>query len=453
MKDHHTRTSRSATTRRFVAGAIADHRGVRAGPLAITIETAGERPDPGSPTAEQVRLVSIEDSPSPKPGDEELPGVVLPAMVNAHTHLDLTCLGPRPFDQPGGFAGWLEMIRTGRPGTDAEIRTSVERGAELSRRGGVAAVGDIAGARAGPTPEPWRAARAAGLVGVSFAEFFAIGAGEAAGLDRLRAFVAEHASDLAEQRVGQDAGRMRLGLQPHAPYSVGLAGYRAAVELAGAHGLPLSTHLAETMDERLLVFDAIGPKRAMLDRLGLWTDDLLDEFGQARHPVEHLEAVLDGAGFLCAHVADADRRVIATLARTRAHVAYCPRASAYFNTEAELGPHRYREMLAAGVNVCLGTDSIVNLDTPDRIGVLDEMRLLRRRDGTDPLTLLAMGTVRGARALGLDERLFEWTPGSDLLGLVEVPIGPGAKAGTDPLEAALDSDEGPRPIVMMRGRA
>ncbi|MCA9291150.1 MAG: amidohydrolase family protein, partial [Phycisphaerales bacterium] len=101
-------------------------------------------------------------------------------------------------------------------------------------------------------------------------------------------------------------------------------------------------------------------------------------------------------------------------------------------------PHAYRSMLAGGVNVALGTDSILCLDTPDRISTLDEMRLLRRRDGTDPVTLLAMATIHGARALGFDEGLVEFSPGP-MLGVLAVD-----GAGDDPLDAALRGNAPPR---------
>ena len=70
-------------------------------------------------------------------------------------------------------------------------------------------------------------------------------------------------------------------------------------------------------------------------------------------------------------------------------------------------------MLDAGINVALGTDSIVCLpaDQCNRLSVLDEMGFLHQRDGTDPLTLLRMATVNGARALGVDENLVTLRPG------------------------------------------
>ena len=98
----------------------------------------------------------------------------------------------------------------------------------------------------------------------------------------------------------------------------------------------------------------------------------------------------------------------------------------------------------AGVNVALGTDSLVCLDTPDRISVLDEMRLLYRRDGTDPMTLLRMGTTAGAAGLGFDESLVTLRPGRTA-GLIAVRCGSGC--GTDALAQAMRGTDAPRWVL------
>ncbi|MGA1708185.1 MAG: hypothetical protein ACO4CI_05800, partial [Phycisphaerales bacterium] len=57
-------------------------------------------------------------------------GVILPGLVNAHAHLDLTSLGPRRFDAQSGFAAWADMVRRERPATPEAITDSVRRGVE-----------------------------------------------------------------------------------------------------------------------------------------------------------------------------------------------------------------------------------------------------------------------------------------------------------------------------------
>jgi cytosine/adenosine deaminase-related metal-dependent hydrolase len=101
-------------------------------------------------------------------------------------------------------------------------------------------------------------------------------------------------------------------------------------------------------------------------------------------------------------------------------------------------------MIEAGVRVAIGTDSILCLDTPDRISVLDEMRLLYRRDATDPLTLLRMATTNGAHALGFDPQVVSLGPGR-ISGVLGVRIDP--TSDTDPLIQALTNNQSPEWIV------
>jgi len=108
-------------------------------------------------------------------------------------------------------------------------------------------------------------------------------------------------------------------------------------------------------------------------------------------------------------------------------------------------------MFAAGVIVALGTDSIVNLPPSagwlpveqqggQGMSILEEMRFLRRRDRVDPASLLRMGTIHGAVALGLDPAAFAFMAGNPLAGLIAVPAA--ISQQTDPLELARRILEG-----------
>lgn len=379
--------------------------------------------------------------------------IILPAMVNAHTHLDLTHIGPRPHTSASGFVAWVEMIRANRAENSEQARLSVLRGIELSRSAGVVAAGDIAGAPR-DTPgraslAPWRAMIQSGFSGVSFLEFFAIGAGR----ERFRQWLPPLLDDALREWATRGTGAARIGLQPHAPNTVEIAAYAWAAEQAARRGVPLSTHLAESPEEREFVGAARGPMRDMLERFGLWDELAARDIGLGRSPVAHVAQALRPARPMVAHVNDASDADIEGLVKMGATVAYCPRASAYFDAPAHFGPHRYRDMLAAGVPVVLGTDSIVNLPdeaarTPAEGGrgmsILDEMRLLWRRDQTDPHTLLAMGTSHAAAALGLDGAEFTFNTGHRIAGLVRVEVGgtegPRPMRG-DPLTIVLESDE------------
>jgi aminodeoxyfutalosine deaminase len=367
--------------------------------------------------------------------------VIVPGLVNAHTHLDLTHIGPQPHDPTDGFVAWVEMIRRARLRDDDAIARSVARGVELLLAGGTVAVGDIAGSPQGELKlAPRRALRESPLRGVSYVECFGIGRNEEKLRERLGNLLHAHADAFAPAHE-----RVRLGLQPHAPNTVSLPNYRWVLEQSAQLGAPVCTHLAETPEEREFVARGTGPQRQLLESLGLWDDRILEHLGRGQHPVRHMEPILAVAPMLAAHCNDCPDEALEILARTGASVAYCPRASEYFGASRHFGPHRYRDMLAAGVNVCLGTDSLVNLPPhaadPLRggISILEEMRLLARRDSIPADLLLKMGTVNGARALHLPTDLFRLAPGRDLAGLLGIPVdtvGPPDHA----LELAMRSD-------------
>lgn len=391
--------------------------------------------------------------------------VLIPGLVNAHTHLDLTHIGPLPHDPTDagpGFVGWIDVIRARRAAAEAAIAESVQRGVRLSLAGGVVAVGDIGGAvppGGRPSLVPWRTLRESPLLGVSFLEFFGIGLSETPRMEMLEGILAEAAAEPGGPGSASD-DIARLGLQPHAPNTVGLRAYRWAAQRARELNLRLATHLAETIEERRFIGEAAGPQRELLERVGVWDAALLADIGRGRHPVEHLAEVLALHPFAAAHVNDAGDEAIATLARTRTTVVYCPRASTYFGAAARFGPHRYRDMLSAGIPVALGTDSVVNLHpwaedgAVARLGPLDEMRLLHERDGTNPALLLRMATLAGAEALGLDPERFTFTPPAPgrpraVAGVVavELPVDR-PERGEGPLAAMLRTDH--HPIILSR---
>ncbi len=316
--------------------------------------------------------------------------LLLPGLINAHTHLELTAIGPQPYG--GDFVGWIRMLQDyvvgldtdGAPRQGAHERDprapagcarAAAGGAREAAAAGVQAVGDIA------RFDTARAARIdAGLGGTTFIELFGLGP-------------PHDAAALA--RIGEPAD----GFQPHAPYSAGPALFAAAA----ASGRPVCTHLAETPEEAQFVAQGSGPFRDLLETMGKWEPGFARAYGGGASPVQWLAPALQRASWLLAHgnyLNDAD---IALLAETRASVAYCPVASDYFGHRR----HRYRDLLAAGVNVCLGTDSVVcqppDTDPTQWLSVLPQMRYLHRRDGTDPSTLLGMATTCGRRALGLSE--------------------------------------------------
>ncbi|MGD2107890.1 MAG: amidohydrolase family protein [Phycisphaerae bacterium] len=306
--------------------------------------------------------------------------VIGPGFVNAHTHLELSLLCGR-VQASHDFVGWLARVSehiTTELAEEGRRRESVLAGVRASLSAGVTLVGDVTRAP-GLTREVLAGSR---LRGVSFGEVIAVG--------RRRGLLSERLEAAASTEWHSE--RLRVGIAPHAPYSVEPDAMRACAARAAELAAPVCIHLAETPDEALFTRSGEGPFVDLLRRLRVWDKSVpVSGFG----PVE----LARQTGLLTrrttvAHANYVDDEDIRRLAACGVSVAYCPRTHRAFGHE----PHRFRDMMAAGVNVCIGTDSLASNPS---LSVLDELRSLRREHpDVEPGELLTMGTLRGARALG-----------------------------------------------------
>lgn len=345
---------------------------------------------------------------------EEGDSVLIPALGNAHAHLDLSLLGSFAFE--GNFSAWLGMVREFRSSLDdAKAEASLRRGAELSLRGGVVLVGDILGA---PLRERGAAILASsGLGGVGFVEVFGVGSSEPAALRIIERMEQELPAELWRRDHAGEG--LRIGVQPHAPYSTTDRVVIRALE----GGWRISMHVAESPEEVRFCIGGDGPICRLLQEAGAISPETPPKV-PGTHPIKWFSELLatHGAGSgrsgsngvrsrspsgLAVHLEEVPSELIGRLADSRAVAVFCPRASAYFGRRGM----PWRELRAAGVPVALGTDSHCVLDTPDRISTLDEMRLLHRRHGASLEELLPMATTEVARALGAEECTLTLAPG------------------------------------------
>jgi cytosine/adenosine deaminase-related metal-dependent hydrolase len=337
---------------------------------------------------EQGRVLAVgraDDLPAADARWVEYPSsIVIPGLVNAHTHLELTAVGQLP--RPASFVDWILALRAGAMavlGDAARVAESARRGLADSLRFGVTTVGDI-------TLNPLvtrEVLRDSPIRGVSFGEVLGMAGRIGQMEERLGAAVSQ----------AFDREDFRAGIEPHAPYSLDLAGYRRCLEEARSRGLPLATHLAETPDEGEFLARHTGEFRRLWDALGGWTEGVSRAEGG---PIRAMQGIglLDYPAVL-AHVNYVDDEELSILAGGRASVVYCPRTHAYFGHR----PHRFTEMLARGINVAIGTDSAAS--SPD-LDLMEDLRLVhRQRPDVAVETLFEMATVRGARALGMADRV------------------------------------------------
>ena len=348
---------------------------------------------------------------------EHLPdSAILPGFVNAHTHLPLSDHAGK-FRPTRHFASWLARLVARRIiRTESGIRKAIALGARLSAEAGTVAAADL-------TSDPaWDDSLGHdGTRWIVFGEIFRHGPAAHAHLAK----VVETLESLAR------AAPVRVGLSPHAPYTVGLDVFMAARREADARGWPISTHLHETPDEIAFTERGEGTLHTWLSRLGLLPPDWRPA-GLRPIPMLAREGFF-ARPVLAAHANYLEDEEIAILARSGSSVAFCPRSHTFFKHTG----HPWRRLLAAGVNVCLGTDSLASCPT---LSMLDEARfLLAQEGGTDPRLLLDMVTRRGARALGLEDEVGDLRPG---LAAVICAVAPVDRTD-DPLGAVLGGACGP----------
>jgi cytosine/adenosine deaminase-related metal-dependent hydrolase len=333
---------------------------------------------------------------------------ILPGLVNAHTHLDLTGLRGR-VSFTGDFTTWLGgVISHRRLRTWDEVRQDIRTGVAESLRSGVTLVGDISDR--GLSHDILRSSTLRAVV------FF-----ELLGLTAERAAQAWAAA--LPWLAGSASPTCRRGISPHAPYSVRRSLFRAAGALTAAAALPIMVHLAETQAELELLARHRGPFRHFLEDLGVWAAE-----GLVADPAEVVRLLAGSPHVLLAHGTFLDPMMPLG---PNAIVVYCPRTHRFFGHP----PHPFREFLARGVRVAIGTDSLAS--NPD-LDVLQEIRFLHREYPEVPAaTLLHMATVAGAEALGWASETGSLTPGKSA-DLIVVPLPPHDHA--DPHRLLLESN-------------
>jgi cytosine/adenosine deaminase-related metal-dependent hydrolase len=338
----------------------------------------------GSVSIEGGRIAGVDDR-APA-GARDLGNIaILPALVNAHTHLELSYLRGRvpPTER---FLDWIRTIMATRrqypDASDPRILDAARAAIADARASGTGLVGDISN-----TLVTARLLRDAATPAQVFYELLKFNAPEPESMTR---------EARAQADAAGDGGHVRVSLAPHAPYSVSPGLFGAIRADLDAHpGQVTTVHLAESPEELEFIRRGTGPWRVLLEELGVWTNEWEPPGGS---PVEYL----DQLGFL-------DRRVLAVhgvqfdgddLHRLRSRdmtVVSCPRS----NQHVGVGAPPLEAFYAMGVNVAFGTDSLASAPDLNLFSELAEARRLAPR--VPARALLESATCQGAAALGFGE--------------------------------------------------
>jgi cytosine/adenosine deaminase-related metal-dependent hydrolase len=362
--------------------------------------------------------------------------VMLPGLINAHCHLDYTCLrgqiSPRK-----SFADWIRAINAEKARISAQdYVASIAEGFAEAKRFGTTTIANLTAfpeliARIDPPIRTWW-----------FAELIDVRS-------------PERANELVDLAVESLKPAANWGLAPHAPFTASKNLYRRCEEVAHRDDILLTTHLAESREEMALFRDGAGPLYEFMKEIGRDMSDCgdqtpLDRFLRTvrdsstalRSARNDKKAVWNDAGWIVAHLnelAESDFELLETF-RGKFHVVHSPRSHDYFAHSA----FAFKRLRDLGFNICLGTDSLAS---NENLSLFAEMRAFRRGvPAVSPKEALEMVTVNGGRALGRPQILGR-IRANYFADLIAIPC----RGITDVFEEILAFDQ-PAQWIMVNGK-
>ncbi len=316
-------------------------------------------------------------------------GVIIPALINAHTHLELSALkGKISFAH--GFRPWVQMLIECRASMGfEELKQGAKAGIAELRRTGCIAAGEIS--TLGLTREIlWDS----GLAGVWFREYLG-------GMNAVR----EEAETLccASDTAQSDGLCCFDSLAGHAPHTTSPELLKFLKETTRKQGRPFSLHLAESEDEWEFLRTGKGQWADFLTERGI---DFSGWGLPVQNPVIYAHQLgLADEKSIFVHLLHAGPDELNLLKERGSHVCICPRSN--HNLHARLPD--LPGMLRAGLDPCLGTDSLASAES---LSLFDEMAFVSRCfPEISPEDIFAMSTANGAAAIGLADRLGSLVPG------------------------------------------
>jgi 5-methylthioadenosine/S-adenosylhomocysteine deaminase len=336
--------------------------------------------------------------------------LLLPGLINAHCHLELTAM--RGFLEDLDFRSWILRLTTAKRGIFSRemLLDAARYGLEEGLRHGITTYGDTC-----DSGVAFDAMCEYGVRGIMYQEVF--------GPDP-----AQCSASLAELREKVDRLRLletplvRVGVSPHAPYTVSDALFAAVAKYAREESLPVAIHIAESQFEEDLVVRAAGSFAEGLRGRGIAVEP------RARSPIDLLASldVLATQPLLihCVRIDDAD---ISIIARSRSAVAHCPAS----NSKLGHGIAPLTKMLNAGIPIGLGSDSVASNNRMDllaeaRLASLVQRAHLRDHERVSAEAALSLATHGGATALGIDAEVgsLEVGKSADLAAFPLDAVGP-----------------------------
>lgn len=314
---------------------------------------------------------------------------IIPGFVNAHAHLELTVL--RGFLEDMPFDSWIPRLTRAKYQqlSRHEMLQSARLGTIEMLRAGVTCVGEVM-----DLGVSWQAMREFGLCGIAYQEVFGPASSQCEeAMSGLLKKIDEYRRDENET--------LRVGVSPHAPYTVSRKLFCALNDYAHDEALRLTTHIGESTEEGRFIREGAGPFADNHRKRGI------DVTPACCSPL----AYLDGLGLvrpemLLVHAVYLEDSDLDILKARRPALVHCPKS----NAKLAHGVARVTEVQKTGISVGLGTDSVASNNVVDmfeemRAAIFQQRGLTKRWDALDAYTLFRMATLEGARCLGLERHV------------------------------------------------
>jgi aminodeoxyfutalosine deaminase len=373
----------------------------------------------GFVTVEDGRIVVVSDRAEPPTSGKfdtiDLGNVaILPGLVNAHTHLELSWMRGRVAPS-NSMPAWAASLMALRREERSELRAPIESAISEAHGFGTAVVGDVTNTLAVD-----QLLAQSPLAGAMFYELLGFNANEPQKIV---------GSALARLNALADRREWIRTIVPHAPYSVSPDLFRAIARAAGDR--PMSIHIGESRDEMEFLRDATGAWRGLLEQLGVWSDRWEPP---GCGPVEYLDRMgLLNERLLAVHGTQLPDGELARLASVGATLVTCPRSNQWTGA----GTPPIERFYASGVRVAIGTDSLASVAD---LNLFQELGYARRLAPHVPAEqLLESATIHGATALGFQNEFGTIEPGKRA-ALIAVRIPPGVEDVEEYLVSGVQPD-------------
>ncbi len=323
--------------------------------------------------------------------------VLLPGLVNAHCHLELSFSPPydlaanaSPSGEPN-FVQWLIRVSKYQDTLkSSEKRSAMQEGLKNLRESGTTTVGDLTTYEGALT-----CYQESGLRVVTYPEVMNLHR-------KISQERFESALAYADEVIAKDLPKIRVGLAPYAPYTLSKNLLKIFYQHLKQLQVPVQIHTSESFAEMEFFYDSKGDIANILFPYIGWGETLPPPYQKT--PIQYLNSIdfleIKPALVGCVHLGPTD---LAMIARSGSSVIYCPRA----HSTLQLGKSPVRKILAHKIPAALGSESIA---CNSSLSLWEEMRAALKLNEQDPQPLtaeevLTMATCGGAKALGLEKEI------------------------------------------------